>query len=75
MDFDLGNLIAVKLVLKCFFAVGGASERKNFDEESNASLSTARDETRDCFSVDDVEPSASQMFSERSLFSFWPKVS
>ncbi|TRY81834.1 hypothetical protein DNTS_000534 [Danionella cerebrum] len=56
--------------------VGAASERKNFDEESNASLSTARDETnetRDCFSVDDVEPSASQMFSERSLFSFWPK--
>uniref|UniRef100_A0A671NGX0 Chromodomain-helicase-DNA-binding protein 7-like n=1 Tax=Sinocyclocheilus anshuiensis TaxID=1608454 RepID=A0A671NGX0_9TELE len=53
--------------------VGGASERKNFDEESNASLSTARDETRDCFSVDDVEPSVSQMFSERSLFSFWPK--
>uniref|UniRef100_A0A671N8Y6 Chromodomain-helicase-DNA-binding protein 7-like n=1 Tax=Sinocyclocheilus anshuiensis TaxID=1608454 RepID=A0A671N8Y6_9TELE len=48
-------------------------ERKNFDEESNASLSTARDETRDCFSVDDVEPSVSQMFSERSLFSFWPK--
>uniref|UniRef100_A0A672SZZ8 Chromodomain helicase DNA binding protein 7 n=1 Tax=Sinocyclocheilus grahami TaxID=75366 RepID=A0A672SZZ8_SINGR len=53
--------------------VGGASERKNFDEESNASLSMARDETRDCFNVDDVEPSASQMFSERSLFSFWPK--
>uniref|UniRef100_A0A9J8BIC1 Chromodomain helicase DNA binding protein 7 n=1 Tax=Cyprinus carpio carpio TaxID=630221 RepID=A0A9J8BIC1_CYPCA len=53
--------------------VGASSERKNFDEESNASLSTARDETRDCFSVDDVEPSASQMFSERSLFSFWPK--
>uniref|UniRef100_A0A673H5K7 Chromodomain-helicase-DNA-binding protein 7-like n=1 Tax=Sinocyclocheilus rhinocerous TaxID=307959 RepID=A0A673H5K7_9TELE len=52
---------------------GAASERKNFDEESNASLSTARDETRDCFSVDDVEPSASQMFGERSLFSFWPK--
>ncbi len=62
-------------LLLFFFAVGGASERKNFDEESNASLSTARDETRDCFSVDDVEPSASQMFSERSLFSFWPKVS
>uniref|UniRef100_A0A673H5V5 Chromodomain-helicase-DNA-binding protein 7-like n=1 Tax=Sinocyclocheilus rhinocerous TaxID=307959 RepID=A0A673H5V5_9TELE len=55
------------------FAAGAASERKNFDEESNASLSTARDETRDCFSVDDVEPSASQMFGERSLFSFWPK--
>uniref|UniRef100_A0A671NAG5 Chromodomain-helicase-DNA-binding protein 7-like n=1 Tax=Sinocyclocheilus anshuiensis TaxID=1608454 RepID=A0A671NAG5_9TELE len=48
-------------------------KEKNFDEESNASLSTARDETRDCFSVDDVEPSVSQMFSERSLFSFWPK--
>ncbi|KTG03094.1 hypothetical protein cypCar_00009698 [Cyprinus carpio] len=52
---------------------GAASERKNFDEESNASLSTARDETRDCFSIDDVEPPASQMFGERSLFSFWPK--
>ncbi|XP_051984358.1 chromodomain-helicase-DNA-binding protein 7-like isoform X1 [Xyrauchen texanus] len=52
---------------------GAASERKNFDEESNASLSTARDETRDCFSIDDVEPSAPQMFSEHSLFSFWPK--
>uniref|UniRef100_A0A672SML0 Chromodomain helicase DNA binding protein 7 n=1 Tax=Sinocyclocheilus grahami TaxID=75366 RepID=A0A672SML0_SINGR len=55
------------------FAAGTASERKNFDEESNASLSTARDETRDCFSIDDVEPSASQMFGERSLYSFWPK--
>uniref|UniRef100_A0A8C2D8J7 Chromodomain helicase DNA binding protein 7 n=1 Tax=Cyprinus carpio TaxID=7962 RepID=A0A8C2D8J7_CYPCA len=55
------------------FAAGAASERKNFDEESNASLSTARDETRDCFSIDDVEPPASQMFGERSLFSFWPK--
>uniref|UniRef100_A0A4W4F105 DNA helicase n=1 Tax=Electrophorus electricus TaxID=8005 RepID=A0A4W4F105_ELEEL len=49
------------------------SERKIFDEESNASLSTARDETRDYFGVDDVEPSASQMFNDRAAFSFWPK--
>ncbi|XP_076851329.1 chromodomain-helicase-DNA-binding protein 7-like [Brachyhypopomus gauderio] len=53
--------------------VGASSETKVFDEESNASLSTARDETRDYFGVDDGEPSASQMFSDRNAFSFWPK--
>lgn len=57
------------------FSAGGSSERKNFDEESNASLSIARDETRDYFGVDDIEPSASQMFDDRAMFSFWPKVS
>lgn len=76
IDFDFKSCCSLVCIERSFwFAVGAASERKNFDEESNASLSTARDETRDCFSVDDVEPSASQMFSERSLFSFWPKVS
>uniref|UniRef100_A0A8C8M7R0 DNA helicase n=1 Tax=Oncorhynchus tshawytscha TaxID=74940 RepID=A0A8C8M7R0_ONCTS len=51
--------------------VGATSEQKNFDEESNASLSTtARDETRDGFCPEDGEPSAIQRtFS----FSFWPK--
>uniref|UniRef100_A0A8C2DC86 Chromodomain helicase DNA binding protein 7 n=1 Tax=Cyprinus carpio TaxID=7962 RepID=A0A8C2DC86_CYPCA len=68
---DLGLNSCIKRSF--LFAAGAASERKNFDEESNASLSTARDETRDCFSIDDVEPPASQMFGERSLFSFWPK--
>lgn len=53
---------------------GTSSDRKNFDEESNASMSTARDETRDYFGMDDVEPSVSQVFGERSAFSFWPKV-
>uniref|UniRef100_A0A8C7V1Y5 Chromodomain helicase DNA binding protein 7 n=1 Tax=Oncorhynchus mykiss TaxID=8022 RepID=A0A8C7V1Y5_ONCMY len=53
------------------FSVGATSEQKNFDEESNASLSTtARDETRDGFCPEDGEPSAIQRtFS----FSFWPK--
>ncbi|XP_047670489.1 chromodomain-helicase-DNA-binding protein 7-like [Tachysurus fulvidraco] len=50
-----------------------SSERKNFDEESNASMSTARDETRDYFGMDDGEPSVSQTFGERATFSFWPK--
>uniref|UniRef100_A0A672SMP1 Chromodomain helicase DNA binding protein 7 n=1 Tax=Sinocyclocheilus grahami TaxID=75366 RepID=A0A672SMP1_SINGR len=73
-----GDVLVPKVENACIkrsflFAAGTASERKNFDEESNASLSTARDETRDCFSIDDVEPSASQMFGERSLYSFWPK--
>ncbi|XP_053543116.1 chromodomain-helicase-DNA-binding protein 7 isoform X3 [Ictalurus punctatus] len=53
--------------------VCASSDRKNFDEESNASMSTARDETRDYFGMDDVEPSVSQTFGERSAFSFWPK--
>lgn len=50
-----------------------SSDRKNFDEESNASMSTARDEARDYFGIDDVEPSVSHSF-ERAAFSFWPKV-
>lgn len=37
-------------------------------------MSTARDETRDYFGMDDVEPSVSQVFGERAAFSFWPKV-
>ncbi|KAF5888028.1 chromodomain-helicase-DNA-binding protein 7, partial [Clarias magur] len=53
--------------------VGVSSDRKNFDEESNASMSTARDETRDYFGLDDGEPSVSQAFGERAAFSFWPK--
>ncbi|KAL0965969.1 hypothetical protein UPYG_G00288840 [Umbra pygmaea] len=54
---------------------GTASEQKNFDEESNASLSTtARDETRDGFCPEDGEPSAMQVLQERTFsFSFWPK--
>ncbi|KAK3561218.1 hypothetical protein QTP86_028544 [Hemibagrus guttatus] len=52
---------------------GASSDRKNFDEESNASMSTARDDTRDYFGMDDVEPSVSQTFGERATFSFWPK--
>ncbi|KAJ0058954.1 hypothetical protein NL108_003289, partial [Boleophthalmus pectinirostris] len=53
-----------------------ASEQKNFDEESIASLSTtARDETRDGFCPDDLpETSALQALQERTFaFSFWPK--
>lgn len=36
-------------------------------------MSTARDEARDYFGMDD-EPSVSQTFGERAAFSFWPKV-
>uniref|UniRef100_A0A3B4YMB6 Chromodomain helicase DNA binding protein 7 n=1 Tax=Seriola lalandi dorsalis TaxID=1841481 RepID=A0A3B4YMB6_SERLL len=53
-----------------------ASEQKNFDEESIASLSTsARDETRDGFCPDDLpETSALQALQDRTYaFSFWPK--
>uniref|UniRef100_A0A673BR66 Chromodomain helicase DNA binding protein 7 n=1 Tax=Sphaeramia orbicularis TaxID=375764 RepID=A0A673BR66_9TELE len=53
-----------------------ASEQKNFDEESIASLSTsARDETRDGFCPDDLpETSALQVLQDRTFaFSFWPK--
>uniref|UniRef100_A0A7N6APP1 DNA helicase n=1 Tax=Anabas testudineus TaxID=64144 RepID=A0A7N6APP1_ANATE len=53
-----------------------ASEQKNFDEESVASLSTsARDETRDGFCPDDLpETSALQALQDRAYaFSFWPK--
>ncbi|MGH0129219.1 UNVERIFIED_CONTAM: hypothetical protein FKN15_069725 [Acipenser sinensis] len=53
---------------------GVASQGKNFDEESNASLSTARDETRDGFYAEDGETSMAQILQERSYsFSFWPK--
>ncbi|CAB1317634.1 unnamed protein product [Coregonus sp. 'balchen'] len=53
---------------------GATSEQKNFDEESNASLSTtARDETRDGFCPEDGEPSAIQALQERTTSSFWPK--
>uniref|UniRef100_A0A8D2ZG83 Chromodomain helicase DNA binding protein 7 n=1 Tax=Scophthalmus maximus TaxID=52904 RepID=A0A8D2ZG83_SCOMX len=53
-----------------------ASEQKNFDEESIASLSTsARDETRDGFCPEDLpETSALQALQDRAYaFSFWPK--
>ncbi|XP_072297015.1 chromodomain-helicase-DNA-binding protein 7 [Eucyclogobius newberryi] len=53
-----------------------ASEQKNFDEESIASLSTtARDETRDGFCPDDLpETLALQALQDRTFaFSFWPK--
>ncbi|XP_035026244.2 chromodomain-helicase-DNA-binding protein 7 [Hippoglossus stenolepis] len=53
-----------------------ASEQKNFDEESIASLSTsARDETRDGFCPDDLpETSALHALHDRAYaFSFWPK--
>ncbi|XP_075405819.1 chromodomain-helicase-DNA-binding protein 7 isoform X2 [Tenrec ecaudatus] len=53
---------------------GAVSRGKHFDEESNASLSTARDETRDGFYMEDGDPSASQLLQERTFtFSFWPK--
>ncbi|KAM8966503.1 chromodomain-helicase-DNA-binding protein 7 [Pelodytes ibericus] len=53
---------------------GLASQDKNFDEESNASLSTARDETRDGFFLEDGDPSGLHMLRERTFsFSFWPK--
>ncbi|XP_038622690.1 chromodomain-helicase-DNA-binding protein 7 isoform X1 [Tachyglossus aculeatus] len=53
---------------------GAASQGKNFDEESNASMSTARDETRDGFYMDDGDPSVAQLLHERTFsFSFWPK--
>uniref|UniRef100_A0A674E9N0 Chromodomain helicase DNA binding protein 7 n=1 Tax=Salmo trutta TaxID=8032 RepID=A0A674E9N0_SALTR len=53
---------------------GATSEQKNFDEESNASLSTtARDETRDGFCPEDGEPSAIPALQERTTSSFWPK--
>ncbi|KAG8442016.1 hypothetical protein GDO86_010983 [Hymenochirus boettgeri] len=53
---------------------GLASQDKNFDEESNASLSTARDETRDGFFLEDGDQSGLHMLRERSFsFSFWPK--
>uniref|UniRef100_A0A8C9FAB1 Chromodomain helicase DNA binding protein 7 n=1 Tax=Pavo cristatus TaxID=9049 RepID=A0A8C9FAB1_PAVCR len=54
---------------------GAVSQGKNFDEESNASMSTARDETRDGFYMEDGDPSVVQLLHERTFaFSFWPKV-
>ncbi|KAK1879089.1 Chromodomain-helicase-DNA-binding protein 9, partial [Dissostichus eleginoides] len=53
-----------------------ASEQKNFDEESIASLSTsAQNETRDGFCPDDLpETTALHALQERAYaFSFWPK--
>ncbi|XP_023364030.1 chromodomain-helicase-DNA-binding protein 7 isoform X2 [Otolemur garnettii] len=53
---------------------GAISRGKNFDEESNASMSTARDETRDGFYMEDGDPSVAQLLHERTFaFSFWPK--
>nr|XP_044998511.1 chromodomain-helicase-DNA-binding protein 7 isoform X1 [Jaculus jaculus] len=53
---------------------GAVSRGKNFDEESNASMSTARDETRDGFYIEDGDPSVAQLLQERTFaFSFWPK--
>uniref|UniRef100_A0A8B9QG17 Chromodomain helicase DNA binding protein 7 n=1 Tax=Apteryx owenii TaxID=8824 RepID=A0A8B9QG17_APTOW len=53
---------------------GAVSQGKNFDEESNASMSTARDETRDGFYLEDGDPSVVQLLHERTFaFSFWPK--
>ncbi|XP_014399587.1 PREDICTED: chromodomain-helicase-DNA-binding protein 7 isoform X4 [Myotis brandtii] len=53
---------------------GAVSRGKHFDEESNASMSTARDETRDGFYMEDGDPSIAQLLHERTFaFSFWPK--
>ncbi|KAL2076371.1 hypothetical protein ACEWY4_028035 [Coilia grayii] len=53
---------------------GLTSDRKNFDEESNASLSTARDEARDEFCADDVDASTPQILPDRPLtLTIWPK--
>uniref|UniRef100_A0A8C3K4C4 Chromodomain helicase DNA binding protein 7 n=1 Tax=Calidris pygmaea TaxID=425635 RepID=A0A8C3K4C4_9CHAR len=57
------------------YSAGTVSQGKNFDEESNASMSTARDETRDGFYMEDGDPSVVQLLHERTFaFSFWPKV-
>jgi len=57
------------------YSAGAVSQGKNFDEESNASMSTARDETRDGFYMEDGDPSVVQLLHERTFaFSFWPKV-
>uniref|UniRef100_A0A8B9MYC5 Chromodomain helicase DNA binding protein 7 n=1 Tax=Accipiter nisus TaxID=211598 RepID=A0A8B9MYC5_9AVES len=56
------------------YSAGAVSQGKNFDEESNASMSTARDETRDGFYMEDGDPSVVQLLHERTFaFSFWPK--
>uniref|UniRef100_A0A669QRQ2 Chromodomain helicase DNA binding protein 7 n=1 Tax=Phasianus colchicus TaxID=9054 RepID=A0A669QRQ2_PHACC len=57
-----------------YYSAGAVSQGKNFDEESNASMSTARDETRDGFYMEDGDPSVVQLLHERTFaFSFWPK--
>uniref|UniRef100_A0A8B9QAP8 Chromodomain helicase DNA binding protein 7 n=1 Tax=Apteryx owenii TaxID=8824 RepID=A0A8B9QAP8_APTOW len=57
-----------------YSSAGAVSQGKNFDEESNASMSTARDETRDGFYLEDGDPSVVQLLHERTFaFSFWPK--
>uniref|UniRef100_A0A672TRM0 Chromodomain helicase DNA binding protein 7 n=1 Tax=Strigops habroptila TaxID=2489341 RepID=A0A672TRM0_STRHB len=56
------------------YSAGAVSQGKNFDEESNASMSTARDETRDGFYMEDGDASVVQLLHERTFaFSFWPK--
>uniref|UniRef100_A0A667YJZ2 Chromodomain helicase DNA binding protein 7 n=1 Tax=Myripristis murdjan TaxID=586833 RepID=A0A667YJZ2_9TELE len=79
-SLDIVSETLFNKALKCDFpsprAASAASEQKNFDEESIASLSTsARDETRDGFCPDDLpENSALQALQERTYaFSFWPK--
>lgn len=38
-------------------------------------MSTARDETRDGFYMEDGDPAVAQLLHERTFaFSFWPKV-
>uniref|UniRef100_G1NF51 Chromodomain helicase DNA binding protein 7 n=1 Tax=Meleagris gallopavo TaxID=9103 RepID=G1NF51_MELGA len=65
---------SVKCELKDVEMTGAVSQGKNFDEESNASMSTARDETRDGFYMEDGDPSVVQLLHERTFaFSFWPK--
>uniref|UniRef100_A0A803YSU3 Chromodomain-helicase-DNA-binding protein 7 n=1 Tax=Meleagris gallopavo TaxID=9103 RepID=A0A803YSU3_MELGA len=62
------------LVRSVLSTSGAVSQGKNFDEESNASMSTARDETRDGFYMEDGDPSVVQLLHERTFaFSFWPK--
>uniref|UniRef100_A0A8C2ZWA0 Chromodomain helicase DNA binding protein 7 n=1 Tax=Cyclopterus lumpus TaxID=8103 RepID=A0A8C2ZWA0_CYCLU len=67
---------AAPLLTATELATSAASEQKNFDEESIASLSTsAQNETRDGFCPDDLpETSALQALQDRAYsFSFWPK--
>lgn len=66
------------MTLSSLHTASAASEQKNFDEESIASVSTsAQNETRDGFCPDDLpETSALQALQDRAYgFSFWPKVS
>lgn len=71
------SLIKFQRDFLCPCTASAASEQKNFDEESIASLSTSvRDETRDGFCPDDLpETSALQALQDRTFaFSLWPKV-